>query len=442
MTAPIDKQPADPSPQVAAARRPGSGASRLPPAGATLSGGARRGGAFVSLRHRDFRLLTIGLVVAVTGYWALFVAQGWLVVQLTDSKFVLGLVNACLSLPFLFVALPAGVLADRVNRQKLMTVTRLLAAAFMLLLAVLTYLDLVEIWSLALLVFLTGCAFSFDLPTRQSLAPELVEPDEVTNAIAVNQLTFQGTSVLGPAIGGFALDFFGAGGAFLLTALGNVFLVAMVLRMRFPTKAAAAVRRSVVSEIREGLAYVFRHPILQPLVILGSCISLFGQPYQAFLPAIAKNTFEGGPRLLSGLYTASGLGSIFGGLAIAAAGEVRHKGRVLLPAIGIFGVCVVIVGHLGVLPPLLALLVLIGLVNSVGGTMNNTIMVTTAPPELRGRVMSINVLSFGLSPLGSMVLGALADLTSIATALTIGGALLVIAVVLTALTRRKLRQLA
>lgn len=397
--------------------------------------------AAVSLRHRDFRLLITGTAIASAGYWALVIAQGWLVVQLTDSKLVLGLVNAALSLPFLFIALPAGVLADRTDRKRLMTLTRAFVTLLLALLALLTFTDLINVWLLSLIAFTTGSAFAMDLPTRQSLAPELVEPHEVTNAVAVNQLVFTGTTLIGPTIGGLLLAWTGAGGAFALTAIGNAFLLYQVRRMRFPARAPRMEGRSAAREIRQGVGYVLRSPVLQPLVLLNATVAVLGQPYQSFLPALAKDVLRIGAGTLGLLYAAGGAGAVAGAATVALLGDVRYKGRIVLSLTVLFGLLVIGVSLSRALPLTLLLLACTSFAGSIGGTLNSTILVTTAPDALRGRVMSVNVLVFGLSPFGNLLLGALADRFSVPTALALSGLALIAVTALTAAARPRLRAL-
>lgn len=412
--------------QTARDERPSAAGRSLPPA-------------FSALRHRDFRLLVSGTAVASAGYWALVVAQGWLVVELTDSKLLLGLMNACLSMPFLFIALPAGVIADRADRRRLMTLSRLSVTALMLLLAALTYAGLITLWLLALISLLAGCMFALDLPTRQSLAPELVEPHEVTNAVAINQLMFTGTTLIGPALGGTMLAWTGVGGAFLITAAGNLFLLYQVQRIRFPVRPARMGGRSVRREMAQGIGYVLRSPLLQPLIVLSATFAILGQPYQSFLPSLAKNVLEIGPARLGILYAAGGAGAIAGALLVASLGNFRRKGQLVLAMTALFGLMVIAVGASRLLPLTLVLLTITGLAGSITGTLNGAIMVTAAPGELRGRVMSINVLVFGLSPLGSLMIGALADFTSLPIALAASGGCLIAVAALTAILRPGLR---
>lgn len=399
------------------------------------------GRAGAALRHRDFRLLTIGQALANVGYWALVVALGWLALDLSDSKLVLGLVNACLSIPFLLIALPGGVIADRADRKLLLTVTRCLLVVLMTVLALLTFADVVTVPMLVALAFAAGCTFALDLPARQSLAPELVDPHEVTNAIAVNQMIFTGTTLVGPMLGGLMLATVGAGGAFTLTALGNVALIVMVRKMRFPVRAKRDGSRSMVAELRYGLGYVLHHPVLQGLLSLSAALAILGQPYQSFLPALAKDTLHLGTGSLGVLYTAGGVGSIIGAVLVGVLGDRWRKGPLLLGGTLLFGVLLVGVSRSSVLVVTLPLLMGMGLANAVGGTMTSTIMVTTAPAELRGRVMSVNILVFGLSPFGSLLLGALADLLDVPAALTISGLALLTVITLTAATRPRLRGL-
>lgn len=393
------------------------------------------------LRYREFRLLMVGQALSSIGYWGLVVALGVQVLELSDSKLLYGFVTANLSLPFLFIALPAGVVADRVDRRRLLSWTRGALTVLMIVLSVLTLSGLISVWSLALIAFLAGSGFAMDLPARQSLAPDLVEPHEVTQAIATNQLVFTGSTIVGPAIAGVIIDFGGAGTAFLMAAIGNIVMWVMVRMMRFPTRPEREGNRSVLGEMAQGLGYVWRDPVLQPLMVLGACLAVLGQPYQSFLPALAKDTLHLPVGRLGLLYTAGGAGSITGSLLVASLANIRRRGRLVLGAPLCFGLLLLALSFTRSVPLVLVLLMFTGLANSIGGTMTSSILVTTAPVELRGRVMSINVLVFGLAPLGNLLLGALADRTDVPSAIGMGAIVLVFVALLTALTRPRLRAL-
>ena len=399
------------------------------------------GRAAVSLRHRDFRLLTLGITSANAGYWALVVAQGWLVVELTDSKLALGVVNACLSLPFLFFALPAGVIADRADRRLIMSITRGSLPLLMVALIALTLSGLITVWLLAVIMFAAGCCFASDLPARQALVAELVEPEEIANAMAIYQMIFNGTTLVGPSIGGFILAWTGPSGAFGLTALGNAGFFVIIQMMRFPARARRKERRSIRREMLQGLGYVLRSPVLRPIILLGAGLSILVQPYQAFLPAVAKDMLFVGAGMLGILFAAGGAGSVLGAAGIAALGDVRHKGRILLGASLALGLVLVLVALSRSLPLTLLLLGLLGLALAVDTTMTNTVLLTAAPDDLRGRVMSINVLVFGLAPLGNVVLGVIADAVGVPAALAAGGLGLAAVTALAAISSRRLWRL-
>lgn len=394
-----------------------------------------------TLRYRDFRLLMIGQALSSIGYWGLVVALGVQVLELSDSKFLYGFVTANLSLPFLFIALPAGVIADRLDRRRLLSFTRSALAVLMVVLSLLTLTGLINVWLLALIAFLAGSGFALDLPARQSLAPEFVAPHEVTQAIATNQLVFTGSTIIGPAIAGLIIDWGGAGTAFLMAAIGNVVMWVMVRMMRFPARPARQDRRSVLGEMAQGLGYVWRSPVLQPLMVLSACLAVLGQPYQSFLPALAKDTLNLPVGRLGLLYTAGGVGSILGSVIVASLANIKRRGRVVLIAPLCFGLLLLALALARSVPLVLVVLMLTGLANAIGGTMTASILVTTAPAELRGRVMSINVLVFGLAPLGNLLLGALADRTDVPSAIGMGAGALVLVALLTALTRPRLRAL-
>ena len=414
---------------------------RLPLLAAPVASGRPWPRALQSLRHRQFRLLVSGQILASGGYWALAIGQGWLVLQLTDSKFILGVINACLSLPFMLVALPAGVIADRVDRRRLLMLSRLGIAVLLGFEALLVFSSLITLWWLGALSLAVACLFALDLPTRQSMIPELVEPDEITNAVAINQIAYTGSSLIGPPLAGLMVAWVGAGGAVLIGVLGNLGMVLQVRQMRLPERQPRRRDRSARAEIAQGLAYVLRSPVLQPLVILNATMVMLAFPYQSFLPALAKDVLHIEAGALGVMYAASGLGAVVGAITVASLSGLRRRGRVLLLATLLFGGLIGAVAYSGTLPVALPLLVLIGLASVVALTMINTIMVMTAPDAMRGRVMSVNVLISGLSPVGNLLLGALADAQGVPAALATGGLVVSAVALLTGVTRRTLREL-
>jgi MFS family permease len=377
---------------------------------------------FRSLRHRDFRLLWFGVLGSLTGYWVHFVAQGWLVYELTGSAFLLGVVGAAGSLPSLLFALVGGVLADRVDRRRLLIVTRLFYAVLAALLTMLTATGLITVWQLAVIAFLAGTVLAFDMPTRQALVPSLVGGEDLPNAVALVGMAFNGTRVIGPAIAGTLLASLGATWCFALTVVGHVAMVIMLLLMRStPPPLRAARSLGVMRSLGEAFAYIWRTPRILGTLTIATVVSLFGMPYVTFLPIFAEEYLGVGAPGLGMLVTATGIGATASLLTLATAREVRHRGKLTLYGAGAFGLLVVAFALSRSFWLALILLALVGAMTSASFSSAATVLQGEVPDALRGRVMSVYILTWGLVPLGQLGLGALAEQTGVAVAVALGG---------------------
>jgi len=380
-------------------------------------------GTFRALRHRDFRVLWIGLLVSLTGRWMQSVAQGWLVLRLSDSAFQLGLVGFCQFLPVLLLALPAGVAADRLPRRITLLWTQAAAMVFALVLAALTWLDVIQVWHVALLAFATGAAGALDIPVRQSLLQDLVGREDLPNAIALNSLAFNSSRTIGPAIGGALLAVTGETEVFLANALSYLAVLAAVLGMRHRPLVAPAERVSWVGEIRTGLAYAAREPRMRTVLGLVFVTSVFGAPYTILLPVFARDVHGVDSSGLGWMMGAAGLGAVIGALLVAGRGSRLRPGRTVAAAMLLLGLGLVAFAATRSFAAALALLVVIGGAMIVQMATSNTMLQLLSPPELRGRIISLYMLAFlGSAPLGSLLAGTLASALDTPRAVMIGGA--------------------
>jgi len=385
-------------------------------------------GTFRALRHRDFRLLWLGQVVSLTGTWMQFVAQSWLVLRLTDSAFHLGLIGFLSYLPILLFGLVAGVTADRVARRETLLWTQGAAMLLALVLFALTWLEQIEFWQVALLAFLAGTVAAFDIPIRQSLLQELVGREDLPNAIALNSLAFNGARVVGPSIAGLILAGFGEAPVFLVNGL-SFFAVLVGLALMRPTRAAAAdSRRSWSEEIRQGLDYVRRTPEARSILTLVLVASLFGLPYSILLPVFARDLLEVGARGLGFMTGATGLGAVAGALYLAGRKRLGRTGRTAAVAMTVFGAGLIVFSRSDYFPLSLALLFVIGGAMLVQLATSNTMLQLVAPEGRRGRIVSFYLLAFvGMTPLGSLAAGAVAERLGARVAVLVGGTVCLVA---------------
>lgn len=380
-------------------------------------------GMFRSLRHRDYRLFWAGIGIALVGFWVQQVAQGWLAYDLTNSKSFLGLVSVAWSIPMFTLSLFGGVMADRVNRKLLMTLTRTMLALLIGLLGALDALGVVRPIHILVISFFSGVAWAFDLPTRQALIREMVPPEDFTNAVALTTAVIQGGRIVGPAAAGVLIPVIGTSGCFFITAASQVGLVALLLMTQVNPRSTSEARGdSVLSNLREGLGYIAAHESILLLMVMATVASLLASPVLTLMPAFAKDVLHGGAKANGALVTAVGIGGLAGSLAIAA--YSREHGRGMVASLGAvaFGLSVVAFALSRDLSLSLGLGVVIGFTSVAYSTMNNALVQVSAPIELQGRVASAYMLTWNIQPLGNMIVGALADATSVSAAVAAGGA--------------------
>lgn len=376
---------------------------------------------FRSLQYRDYRLLWLGMLASLTGYWVHYVAQGWLVYQLTSSAWLLGVVGAAGSVPSLLFALVGGVLADQVDRRRLLIVTRLIYAALALVLTVLTATELITVWQLAAIAFISGTVLAFDMPTRQALVPSLVPTEVLPNAVALFGMAFNGTRVIGPAIAGALLASLGPTGAFALTVVGHVVMVAMLVQMKETPVEAAASSGGMLRSLGEAFAYIWQTPRICGTLVLAAATSALGMPYLTFLPVFAEARLRVGAPGLGMLVTAVGVGAMAALLVLAAAREIRQRGPLTVYGAAAFGLCLAAFAWSPSFGLSLVLLALVGVMTSTSFSSAATVLQGEVPDALRGRVMSVYILTWGLVPLGQLGLGAVAEQFDVVVAVSVGG---------------------
>ena len=399
---------------------------------------------FRALRYRNFRLLWISLIVSSVGTWMQIVAQSLLVLQITHgSALALGIVALAQSASFFLFALLGGGVADRVDKRRFLLVTQSLSMLLAFILGILTITGVVQVWMIVILAFCSGTVLSFDQPTRSSLIPVLVPRQDLMNAISLQSVVFNGSAVLGPALAGIAIGLLAyAGHAFGLAGgltgyAGNFFLngvsyagVLIVLYIiRVPKDAAeqsTEKRGPMLASIRAALGAVRRDPAL-PWVFSGyAALLFFGPSSTLILPIFATQILHLSPFQLGLLFSASGLGTLIGALAIASLGDFKYKGVLLLIAFLLWTGALLLFAFSRILWLSLLALLLFGISqNGVGATVI-TLAQTRVPPQMRGRVMSLNTLFImGVRPLGDFPASALialigGPLTVIISALIVG----------------------
>jgi MFS family permease len=391
---------------------------------AAIAGEAAGAGRLGALAVPDFRYLWLGSLVSNIGTWMQQIGSGWLVLQLTNSPFWLGLVAFAAALPILLFSLPAGVMADRVDRRRLLLGTQGLVGVLAALLAVLTATGSVRIGYVLVITFLTGTLMAFDMPTWQTMIPDLVGKDRLMNAVGLNSAAFNGAAVVGPALAGVILATFGPAACFALNAASYLAVIAalVAVRTRSAGKAAPA-EVSLAESAGAGLRFIGRRRLILAFFALAAIVSLAARPYLQLLPVFSRDVLGGDARLYGTLMAANGVGALGGALLTAAFARVPRKGLVLLGSVAVFSLALVAFALIPRVPVALALLVLVGGATTLFMSATNTVIQSLAPDDVRGRVLSVwSMIAAGVMPLGSLLLGGLASLTGQVAYVLVGGA--------------------
>jgi MFS family permease len=378
-----------------------------------------------ALTHRDFRILWLGAGTSTIGTWMQKVAQSWLVLTLSGSAFYLGLDSFLGELPILLFTLIGGVVADRHDRRRLLLGSQVVQMACAFTLAGLVLADAVRLWHVLALSFLAGTAQAFGGPAYQSLIPQLVPREHLPNAIALNSIQFNVARVIGPLLAGVTLAALGSAACFGLNGLSFLAVMLGLLLMHAPALPATG-RRALTTEMQEGLSYVRHQGSLVGLITLAFLATFLGLPLLTFLPVFARDVFHEGVGGYSRLMAYSGAGAVAGALVVAWLGRFEHMGRTLLIVLAVFGALVTGFALSRTLWLSELLLVLGGAALIVVFSLLTSLVQLIAPNELRGRVMSIYMVAFrGGSPLGSLLAGYLATVTSAPAVLAVSGVLMV-----------------
>lgn len=389
--------------------------------GPGMSGALRLAGR--SLRHRNFRLFTVGQSISLIGTWMQQVAVGWLVYRLTDSAFLLGVVGFVSQGPVFLLAPFAGVVADRFDRRRVVMVTQTLMMVQAAVLATLVLTGTVSIaWIVALMAGL-GALTGFDIPARQSFLTELVGGrEDLPNAIALNSSMFNGARLVGPAIAGFVVAAVGEGICILINAVSYIGVLWGLAAIRVPPRAGRVAGAPVLTHVAEGFRYAWGFEPIRHILGFVALTSLVAVPFTVLLPVVATTVLGGDARTLGLLMAATGLGALGGALFLASRSSVRGLGRVIVAAAVLFGGA--LIGVAFSRTPWLSMLVLAGAGFGMMIQMaaSNTVLQTLVDEDKRGRVMSLYSMAYiGTAPLGSLLAGSLASRIGAPLTIAAGG---------------------
>jgi MFS family permease len=383
---------------------------------------------FHALRHRNFRLFFIGQFISLAGTWMQVVAQGWLVLELSNSPFKVGLVTSLESLPILLLTLYGGVLADRVDKRRAILLLQSGMLIESLMLTVLTATGTVTVGWVMGLATLLGTLSAFEVPIRQAFMMEMVGRDDLVNAIALNSSIFNLSRIVGPVVAGGLIAAVGSTACFAANTVSFLAVIVAFLRMRPPFPGAHRARHAGEPAFLEGVRYALGRAEPRALLLLAAALSIFGLgPVLTMLPVYARDVLHLGPGGYGGLMAAVGVGAGGGAIAMAAVGHRIDRRRTIRDATLLFAVSLILCLH-GSFAVALAGLALAGCGSVLAAISTNTLLQTDAPDHLRGRVMGFySFVVLGLAPFGALQAGWISERFGVPVSLAVGGAVCALA---------------
>lgn len=390
---------------------------------------------FASLKVRDYLLLWSGMVGSAFAMNMQLVAQGWLVYEMTVSALKLAWVTLSFTLPQIFFSLVGGVIADRLRKRQIILYGQALNGVATLFMAIIVITGNVTFWDFIWVGFINGTMLALSMPARTAFIPEIVGERLMFNAMAFNTAAWNLSRILGPALAGLMIALFAAGDTSSQFGVGLVYFVLSglyigssltVLFMENTGKPPGGRGKSPLKDVREGLAYVLDSPVVRGLILLSILPFLFGMTINTLMPAFNIDVLHGGADSLGLLMTAMGVGAIAGSLALAKLGELRHKGFWLCLTCLLWGLSVIGFAFTDTRLPAMAMVAAVGFISAVNMSMNRTIITLQVTPAMRGRIMSIDMMSHGLMPLGILPVSLIAERVDVQTGIGAGGVVLVV----------------
>jgi MFS family permease len=365
---------------------------------------------FAALKHRNYRLWFQGQMVSLFGTWMQATAQGFLIYQLTHSSAYLGYVGFASGVPSLLLMMYGGVVADRVSKRKLLIITQSVMMILAFVLAALVFTNSVKAWHILVLAFGLGSANAFDAPARLAFISEMVEREDLTNAVALNATMFNTALIIGPAIAGIIYAAFGPGWCFFINGISFIAVIIALAAMHLQPGTETSQHSSALSALKEGINYVRHQPTILALFGLVATTSLFGMSLGTLLPAWSVKILNGDATTNGLLFSARGVGSLFGALVIASLGHVKYRGKLISTGSFFFPIFVVFFALINWLPLSLLLMAFIGICSIWVVNLSNSMIQSLVPDVLRGRVMGVySTVFMGSMPIGALLLGTIAE---------------------------------
>jgi len=365
---------------------------------------------FAALQYRNFKLIWSGLIVSNMGTWMQNVANGWLVLQLTNSPLWLGLLGLSFAIPMIVLPPLAGAVVDRVHRIRLLFFTQTMQMLTAFVLAALTWMGRIQVWHILLASFVGAALLAFDNPARQALIPDLVKPGDLLNALSLNSATYTGAALVGPALAGVMLEPLGAGTLFLLNGISFLAMIFALAYLRDVRTHSGGQHTTLSDTFWKGIKYAAHNKLVMALLALSSLGAIFGRSYQNLLPAFSRDIWHAGSEGYGLLLAAAGGGALIGAFGLASFKRVPHQGAVMLVSGLVFSFSLVVFSISPSFILGLVMLVITGVTTTVFTTIISTFIQLSVPNEMRGRVMALyTVTLIGLPSLGAMGSGALAE---------------------------------
>ncbi|MEX2533622.1 MAG: MFS transporter [Nitriliruptoraceae bacterium] len=391
---------------------------------------------FVSLRNRNLRLFFTGQAISATGTWIQKIAQAWLVLELTDSGTLLGVTAALQQLPILLVGPWGGLLADRLDKRKLLVATQSISALLAVVLGGLTQTGNITWWMVLILALLLGMTDALDRPARQTFVAELVPREQLTNAVLMNSVIMNSAFMTGPAIAGVLITTVGLAASFYINAASFLAVIIALLLLDDAERLRSPSLQKRRGQLVEGFRYVRTTPeLIAPLILMG-VVGLFLFNWAVMIPLLARDVFGGDADLFGSMFALMGVGAVIGGLAVA--GTLKASMSALIRSAWVLGVLVIMLAAAPTLWSVFFVLVCLGAANILVKATTNAYLQLTSEPDKRGRVLSLLTVAFaGTTPLGAPLVGWIADVFGVRFALGLGGSIAIFAAAITAIYLRR-----
>lgn len=376
---------------------------------------------FSALRHRNFRLFISGQLVSLIGTWLQNTAQGWLVYEITGSKWLLGVVTAVNSAPMLLFSVWGGSAADRHSKRNIVLATQTAMMLFSFIFAFLVWKHLITTWQILLIAGFRGLAMAFDMPARQSFMVEMTNREDLMNAISLNSSIVNGARVIGPSIAGFLIAKVGIALCFFLDGLTFIAVIAGLLMMRLPKFVKPERPESAWAHALEGFSYVWQQGRMRRLLILFTIVGIFGWSYSVLMPAFATDVLKVGAGGYGAMLSANGLGALFGALTVASVGQRANRRILVFGGLWVFSAMLLLLAFVTNYYVALVCLAVGGWGMLLFFSTTNTLLQTDSSDEMRGRVMGVWALIFGgMMPVGGLEAGILSEHLGVRWTIAIG----------------------